>query len=139
MRSSTGSSLRLLRKLEVVLEARKFLVGETEDALTAATEFFVRGRVLGLERSILSSPYPWRSTRCTWPRRVFEHLEHKKWRLAARLRVDGELPLVGGVELDLEQLGYAARVSKVPSLRGCTNLSKPCSQASPAAVKLQNA
>ena len=47
--------LRLLRKLEVVLEARKFLVGETEDTLTAATEFFVRGRVLGLERSILGA------------------------------------------------------------------------------------
>ena len=38
------------------------------------------------------------------------------------------------VELNLisNNFGYAARVSKA-SLRGCTNLSKPCSEASPVA------
>ena len=97
--------LRLLRKLEVVLEARKFLVGETEDALTAATEFFVRGRVLGLERSILGAHFTLGEVRGALGQDALRStLEHKKWRLAARLRVDGELPLVGGVELDLKQL-----------------------------------
>ena len=97
--------LRLLGKLEVILESREFLERETEDALTATAEIFVRLRVGALEFGILARRLTVGKVRRALGQHALRRtLEHEQRRTAARLPVNGQLPLVRRVELDFEQL-----------------------------------
>ena len=97
--------LRLLGKLEVILEAGEFLEGKAEDAFAAAAELLVRVGVRVFEFSILRRSLAVGEVR----RALGQHtlrgtLQHEKRRASTRLLVNGELPLVRRVELDLKEL-----------------------------------
>ena len=97
--------LRLLGELEVILEAREFLVRKAKHAFTATTEIFVGFGVRFFKRSVLITDLALGEVRGALVQYALRSpLQHEERRASTRLLVNGKLPLVRGVELDFEQL-----------------------------------
>ena len=97
--------LRLLGELEVILEAREFLVRKAKHAFTATTEIFVGFGVRFFKRRVLITDLALGEVRGALVQYALRSpLQHEERRASTRLLVNGKLPLVRGVELDFEQL-----------------------------------